>query len=224
MTLAVIRVPRGLRTTRKGEAYIVPEASHHQLALIARPGSVPVVEHWVMAESLPHNKYRYDFVSQPPQTRTCAINASGSSGQALYYASVVSWGIGDTIGELKVSLVGQSTTRFTRCRLPSRGSLASHFPTLSGTMRHYACPLSVSRRFTRRCRPDTLSAFSGFVFLHGSSCGEKAPTRRQGSWSTGTPLLPVVLTRRQLALSSSRITPVSTCPALRPRWCPHPSA
>ena len=54
----------------------------------------------------------------------------------------------------------------------------------------------------------------------GSSRGEKAPTRRQGSWSAGTPLLPALVTRRQLALSSSRITPVSACPALRPRWCP----
>ena len=25
-----------------------------------------------MSDSLPHNKYRYDFVSQPPQNRTCA--------------------------------------------------------------------------------------------------------------------------------------------------------
>ena len=71
MTLAVIRVPRGSRTTRKGEASIVPEASHHQITLIARPGSVPVVEHWVMSDSLLHNKYRYDFVSQPPRNRAC---------------------------------------------------------------------------------------------------------------------------------------------------------
>ena len=28
------------------------------------------------------------------------------------------------------------------------------------------------------------------------------------------------LTRRQVALPSSRATPVNTCPALRPRWCP----
>jgi len=28
------------------------------------------------------------------------------------------------------------------------------------------------------------------------------------------------VTRRQMALPSSRATPVNTCPALRPRWCP----
>ena len=31
------------------------------------------------------------------------------------------------------------------------------------------------------------------------------------------------LARRQLALPSSQVTPVSTCPALRPRWCPEHS-
>ena len=30
----------------------------------------------------------------------------------------------------------------------------------------------------------------------------------------------VSLTRRQLALPGSWVTPLSTCPALRPRWCP----
>src|SRR5262247_1649110 len=28
------------------------------------------------------------------------------------------------------------------------------------------------------------------------------------------------LTRRHVALPSSRVTPVDACPALRPRWCP----
>ena len=219
MTLAVIRVPRGSRTTRKGEAYIVPEASHHRITPISRPGSVPVVEHWVMAVSLLHNKYRYDFVSQPPQTRTCASNASGSSGKAFCYPYRSALRGGDTIGELKVSLVGQPTARSARRRLPSRGSLGSHFPTFNGTMRRYDCPLPFSGGFACRSLPDTLSASSVCV-PRGSSRGEKAPTRRQGSWSAGTPLLPALVTRRQLALSSSRITPVSACPALRPRWCP----
>jgi hypothetical protein len=29
-------------------------------------------------------------------------------------------------------------------------------------------------------------------------------------------------TRREVALPSSRVTPMATCPALRPRWCPEP--
>ena len=70
VTLAVIRVPRGSRTTCTSEASIVPEASHPQIALNARPGSVPVVEHWVMSVACLHNKYRYDFVSQLSQNRT----------------------------------------------------------------------------------------------------------------------------------------------------------
>jgi hypothetical protein len=42
-----------------------------------------------------------------------------------------------------------------------------------------------------------------------------------GLWfyvSTPHPL--TFTTRRQLALPSSRVIPVSTCPVLRPRWCP----
>jgi hypothetical protein len=71
VTLAVILVPRGLRTTCAGEAYIVPGASHRPIARTARPGSVPVVEHWVMCRRTPHNKYGHDFVSQPPRNRAC---------------------------------------------------------------------------------------------------------------------------------------------------------
>jgi len=70
LTLAVIRVPRGSRTTCTGEVSLVPEASDPQIALNARPGSVPVVEHWVMSGFPLHNKYRYDFVSQLSRNRT----------------------------------------------------------------------------------------------------------------------------------------------------------
>jgi hypothetical protein len=35
-----------------------------------------------------------------------------------------------------------------------------------------------------------------------------------------SPLLRPLLPRRREALPSSRITPLNTCPALRPRWCP----
>jgi hypothetical protein len=42
---------------------------------------------------------------------------------------------------------------------------------------------------------------------------------RQGSCSPGTPPLPGIVTRKRLALPSSRVTPLMTCPALRPQWC-----
>jgi len=48
----------------------------------------------------------------------------------------------------------------------------------------------------------------------------EALCHRQGSWSAGPPALPAFFTRRQTALSSARVPPLSACPALRPRWCP----
>ena len=41
----------------------------------------------------------------PPQTRTCAIHAYGSSSRASAAPDAVHWGSGDTIGEHRVSLV-----------------------------------------------------------------------------------------------------------------------
>jgi len=48
--------------------------------------------------------------------------------------------------------------RSARLRLPSRGSLGSPFPTFTGTMLSYDCPVSLSGRFASRSLPDTLSA------------------------------------------------------------------
>jgi len=56
--------------------------------------------------------------------------------------------------------------------------------------------------------------------LSRNRCWSEANQKRQGSWSPGTPSLPGFPTRKQLDLPSSRATPVDTCPALRPRWCP----
>jgi hypothetical protein len=41
-----------------------------------------------------------------------------------------------------------------------------------------------------------------------------------GCWLCRSPLLRRLFPRRREALPSSRITPLNTCPALRPRWCP----
>lgn len=49
-------------------------------------------------------------------------------------------------------------TRSTRLHLPSGGSLGLHFPTFSGTMLSYDCPVSISGRFASRSLPNTLAA------------------------------------------------------------------
>src|SRR5262249_52536546 len=46
----------------------------------------------------------------------------------------------------------------------------------------------------------------------------EAPSPRQGFWSPGPHAGSV--TRSPVALPSSRVPPVQTCPALSPRWCP----
>ena len=112
----------------------------------------------------------------PPQTRTCAINAYGSSGKAFCYPYRSAVRGGDTIGELKVSLVGQPTARSARRRLPSRGSLGSPFPTFPGPLRRYDCPLPLSGRFACRSLPAPLSASSLFVFLSARRAGGSSLT------------------------------------------------
>jgi hypothetical protein len=113
-------------------------------------------------------------------------------------------------------------TRSPRPRLPSGGSFGPPFPTFCGTMLSYDCPVPLSGRFACRSLPHTLAASSVCVPLRARWPPE-ALCHRQGSWSTGTPALPAVLTRRHVALPSSRVPPVTPCPALRPRWSPWPS-
>jgi hypothetical protein len=81
--------------------------------------------------------------------------------------------------------------------------------------------LSVSRHFTCRSRPDTLPASVRSWYPPRARGLVEAPRPRQGLWSPGPHSGNV--TRRQVALPSSRVTPVKTCPALRPRWCPEHS-
>ena len=77
----------------------------------------------------------------------------------------------------------------------------------------------LSGRFARRSLPDTLPASVAFVVsLTGSWSGWKPPDHAR---AFGHPVpLSGSLTRRQVALPSSRVTPMDACPALRPRWCP----
>ena len=53
----------------------------------------------------------------------------------------------------------------------------------------------------------------------GSSVG-RVGQQTPGCWLRRSPLLRRLFPRRREALPSSRITHLSTCPALRPRWCP----
>ena len=109
--------------------------------------------------------------------------------------------------------------RYARRRLPSGGSRGPYFPTFLGTVLRYDCPLPFLGRFASARFPIPC-LLPRFVFPAAREEAE-ALRSRQGSWSPGTPRLPGVVTRRQLALPSSRISPMTTCSALpRPRWYP----
>ena len=75
----------------------------------------------------------------PPQTRTCAINAYGSSSRAAAAPGAVHWPAVVRVGELYVSPLSPASGCSARRRLPSRGSLGPHFPTFISTMRRYDC-------------------------------------------------------------------------------------
>src|SRR6266478_265440 len=155
----------------------------------------------------------------PPQTRTCAMHAYGSSSRAAAAPGAVHWSAVVRVGELNVSPLSPASGCSARRRLPSRGSLGPHFPTFVGTIRRYDCPLSLSGRFAYRSLPDTLRAFMVRGLPHGLGTTGKAPRIPPGLLVTRSPP-PGISSRRQVALPSSRVPPVKTCPALRPRWCP----
>ena len=66
--------------------------------------------------------------------------------------------------------------------------------------------------------PNTLCRFLYSCPVSSSSTG-RSYCQRQVFVKPVTPY-PASHSRRQVALSSSRATPMNTCPALRPRWCP----
>jgi len=90
-------------------------------------------------------------------------------------------------------------------------------------MRRYDCqsPLSVFFAFTLSPIPCKLHL--RFVSRLSRRVGQAGSNSRPspGLWFyVSTPHLLTITTRRQLALPSSQVIPVSTCPVLRPRWCP----
>jgi hypothetical protein len=103
------------------------------------------------------------------------MNAYGSSSRASATPTAVQWGSGDTIGERKVSLVCQPTARSARRRLPSRGSLGSHFPTFRGTIRRYDCHHAPLGELHLSLASRYLVCFQTFVVSLPGSCPGGSP-------------------------------------------------
>jgi hypothetical protein len=149
----------------------------------------------------------------PPQIRTCAIHAYGSSSRAAAAPRAVPWRPVVRVGELKVSPLSPASGCSARRRLPSRGSLGPHFPTFPGTMRRYDCHLPVSGASLVARLPDTLPASRVRGVPHGLMI-EWKPSTTPGPLITRSPS-PGIWSRRQVALPRSRVPPLETCPARR---------
>jgi hypothetical protein len=79
--------------------------------------------------------------------------------------------------------------------------------------------LAVAGRCAGRSLPNTLPASSRAWCPARARGLVEAPPTTPGLLVTRSPT-PGIFTRRPVALPSSRVTPVRTCPALSPRWCP----
>ncbi len=136
-----------------------------------------------------------------------------------YPCSTVHWPAVVRVGELEVSSLSPASRCAARRRLPSRGSLGPHCPTFRGTLRRSDCHPARLGSLRLALASRYLACFRAFVVSltgswpggspkeHARACGHPVP--RSGS-----------VTRRQVALPRSRVPPVKTCPALRPRGCP----
>jgi hypothetical protein len=126
---------------------------------------------------------------------------------------------GVRVGELNVSPLVPA--RGTLC--PTSPSLpwvpwvsVPHLPWYYATLRLPPCPSRGPSLVARSPIPCVLLWF--VVSPKGSLSGRSAQTA-PGLLVTRSPS-PGIASRRQVALPSSRVPPVKTCPALRPRWCP----
>jgi hypothetical protein len=154
----------------------------------------------------PHRPVRAQFTHTVPQAESLLPAA-------------VHWRAGVRVGELEVSPL-----------VPARGTLCSTSPSLPwvpwasvphlhryyATLRLPPCPSRVASLVARFPIPCALLSF--VVSPQGSLPGRSAQTA-PGPLVTRSPI-PGISSRRQVALPSSRVPPVKTCPALRPRWCP----
>src|SRR5713101_4239632 len=91
-----------------------------------------------------------------------------------------------------------------------------HFPRYYAPLRLPPCPSRGPSLVARSPLPCVVLWF--VVFPKGSLPGRSAQTA-PGLLVTRSPS-PGISSRRQVALPSSRVPPLKTCPALRPRWCP----
>ena len=146
--------------------------------------------------------------------------------------SAIAWSFVETVGDLEVSLIFPSS----RTLCPASPSLQwvawaslplllRYYPQDYLFVLRYDCHLPVSVSYALARSP--IPGLQPLVFVSLLTCrlvrGRLPLPNARAVWSSGSPLSSGLSTRKQMALPSSQSTPVSACPALRPRWCPQSS-
>ena len=133
----------------------------------------------------------------------------------------------DTVGELKVSPVFPKHERHTRHSLPYGGSRGPWFPTYYRYYGPLRLPLPIP--FGSLVAPYRYLSVIPLLCVPHLHTLLRFGSLTPGYDHTSMPglliwLVPLIFQhssrRRQEALPSSRVTPVDTCPAHRPRWYP----
>jgi hypothetical protein len=104
-------------------------------------------------------------------------------------------------------------------------ALVPHLPGLRLACRPTVlCSTTTARRPSRPASLGAGGAIPGllppFVSRLRLANGRKPHVRARALGHPVPLLFREIVSRRRLALPSSRVTPLMTCPALRPRWCP----
>jgi hypothetical protein len=121
--------------------------------------------------------------------------------------------------------------RYARLHLPFSGSLWPRFPTfpvkaLYALDPRYYDPLRLPTALLGLLRSSLVPRYlaCSLYFVSPPEAGSLRGGSNLISARALGQLVPLIfrpcVTRRQQALPSSRVAPVSACPALRPRWCP----
>jgi hypothetical protein len=106
---------------------------------------------------------------------------------------------------------------------PPVGRVGLTSPRSSGLCAAQIAPLPVLRRFARRSRSPYLAGFRRSWSPFPARGPLEAPRGHARVVEFAGSPTPATVPRRPVALPSSRVPPVLTGPARRPRWCPEPS-
>ena len=160
----------------------------------------------------------------PPQTRTCAMHASGSSSKAAAARARM------PLLHRPLACRGQGWCARSRSPVSRQRMLCSTAPSLPWVawaslppLRRYSAPRRLppcpSRGPSRVARSPIPCVLLWFVVSPQGSVSGRSAQSAPGLLVTRSPS-PGIASRRQGARPRSRVPPVKTCPALRPRWCP----